>query len=71
MSSYSFYERFMKDMGKASSSTNDISSDTSHYENTPLQHTAIFHICKNDILRLNFFFTIFIFLLKTKIVGTR
>ena len=26
-----------------------------HYENTPMQHTAIFHGCKNDNFRLNFF----------------
>ena len=36
----------------------------SSYENTPMQHTAIFHGCKNDHFQLNFF-TIFIFLLKT------
>ena len=22
--------------------------DSKHYENTPMQHTAIFHGCKND-----------------------
>ena len=42
-----------------------------HYENTPMQYTAIFHGCKNDNFQLNFIFTIFIFLLKTYIVGTR
>ena len=26
-----------------------------HYENTPMQHTAIFHGCKNYHLQLNFF----------------
>ena len=36
-----------------------------HYENMPMKHTAIFHDCKNDDFQLNFFFTIFIFLLKT------
>ena len=25
------------------------------YENTPMQHTAIFHCCTNDIFRLKFF----------------
>ena len=41
-----------------------------HYENTLMQYTAIFHGCKNDNLKL-IVFTIFIFLLKTYIVGTR
>ena len=41
-----------------------------HYENTPMQYTAIFHGCKNNNFQL-IFFTIFIFLLKTYIVGTR
>ena len=27
----------------------------SHYENTPIQHTAIFHACKNDNFLLTFF----------------
>ena len=26
----------------------------SHYENTPMQYTAIFHGCKNDNFQLNF-----------------
>ena len=26
-----------------------------HYENAPMQHTAIFHGCKNDSFRLNLF----------------
>ena len=26
-----------------------------HYENTPMQHTAIFHGCKNDNFYLKFF----------------
>ena len=43
----------------------------SHYKNTPMQHAAIFHGRKNDNLHLIFFFTIFILLLKTEIVGTR
>ena len=47
-----------------------------HYENMPMQYTAIFHGCnfhgcKNDNFQLNFFFSIFTFLLKTYIVGTR
>ena len=33
------------------------------YENTPMQHTAIFHGCKNDNFQLILFITIFIFLL--------
>ena len=41
-----------------------------HYENTPMQYTAIFLGCENDNFQLNFL-TIFIFLLKTYIVGTR
>ena len=32
-----------------------------HYENTPMQHTAIFHDCKNDNFRLNIFYYIHIF----------
>ena len=40
-----------------------------HYENTPMQYTAIFHGCENDNFQLNFL-AIFIFLLKTYIVGT-
>ena len=27
-----------------------------HYENTPMQYTAIFHGCKNDNFQLIFFF---------------
>ena len=42
----------------------------SHYENMSMQYEAIFHGCKNDNFQLKFF-TIFIFLLKTYIVGTR
>ena len=38
-----------------------------HYENTPMQHTAIFHGCKNDNFRLIFCFNIFIFLLKHRL----
>ena len=41
-----------------------------HYENAPMQHTAIFHGCKNDNFQSNIL-TIFIFLVKTYIVGTR
>ena len=41
-----------------------------HYENTPMQYTAIFHGCKNDNFQFNFF-DFFICLLKTYIVGTR
>ena len=37
-----------------------------HYENTPMQYTAIFHCCKNDNFQL-IFWTIFICLLKTYI----
>ena len=43
----------------------------SHYENTPMQYTAIFHGCKNGNFQLIFFFTFFIFLLKTYIGGSR
>ena len=32
-----------------------------HYENTPMQHTPIFHGCKNDNFRLNCFYFFFIF----------
>ena len=39
-------------------------------KNTPMQYTAIFHGLKNDNFQKNFF-TIFLFLLKTLIVGTR
>ena len=41
-----------------------------HYENTPMQHTAIFHSSKNENFQLKFL-TIFVFLLKPWIVGTR
>ena len=44
---------------------------TFHYANTPVQHTAVFHGCKNDNFHLIFFFTFFEILLKTYIVGTR
>ena len=41
-----------------------------HYENIPMQYTAIFHGCKNDNFQMkNCIF--FLFLLKTLIVGTR
>ena len=30
-----------------------------HYENMPMQHTAIFHGCKNDNFQLKFFFDYF------------
>ena len=33
----------------------------SHYENMPMQHTAIFHGCKNDNFQLNFFDYLHIF----------
>ena len=48
-------------------------SDTEivHYENTPMQYTAIFHGCKNVHFQTNFFLIFFLFLLKTLIVGTR
>ena len=42
-----------------------------HYENTPMKDTSIFHARKNDNFHLNFFLTIFLFLLKTLMVGTR
>ena len=29
-------------------------SQTKHYENTPMQYTAIFHGCKNASFQLNF-----------------
>ena len=32
-----------------------------HYENTPMQDTAIFHGCKNYNFRLNFFYYFHIF----------
>ena len=32
-----------------------------HYEKTPMQQTAIFHICKNDNFRLNIFYYFQIF----------
>ena len=44
--------------------------NTRHYENTPMQYTTIFHGCKNDNFQ-SIFLTIFIFLLKRYIVGTR
>ena len=43
--------------------------DSLHYENTPMQYPAILHGCKNDNLQLKMF-DMFIFLLKTYIVGT-
>ena len=47
-----------------------IINEMQHYENMPMQYTAIFHGCKNDNFQL-IFFAIFIFLLKTYNVGTR
>ena len=41
-----------------------------HYANTPMQYTAIFMPVKMTIFIWKFF-TIFLFLLKTLIVGTR
>ena len=41
-----------------------------HYAKISVQYTAIFHGCKNDNFQM-IFFTIFIFLLQTCIVGTR
>ena len=41
-----------------------------YYENTPMQYTAIFKAVKMTIFS-RFFFTFFIFLLITYIVGTR
>ena len=32
-----------------------IKKTPTHYENTPMQHTAIFHACKNDNFHLIFF----------------
>ena len=32
-----------------------VSSSANHYENTPMQYTAIFHSCKNDNFQFNFF----------------
>ena len=45
-------------------SENEDRFSINHYENTPMQYTAIFHGCKNDNFHL-IFFTISIFLLKT------
>ena len=41
-----------------------------HYANMSVQYTAIFHGCKNDNFQM-IFLIFFLFLLKTKIVGTR
>ena len=46
-----------------------LSSDM-HYENMPTQYTAISNGCKNGNFWM-IFFIFFLFLLKTKIVGTR
>ena len=43
-------------------SSSNVVSVPRHYENTPMQYTAIFHGCK---------MIFFLFLLKTLIVGTR
>ena len=32
-----------------------------HYEDTPMQYTAIFQVCKNDNFQLNFFDYFYIF----------
>ena len=37
------------------------SEEKLHFENTPMQHTAIFHGCKNDNFQLKFFDYIHIF----------
>ena len=41
-----------------------------HYDNTPMQYTAIFHGCENDNFQLNSF-DYFHILAQTYIVGTR
>ena len=41
---------------------------TWHYTNTPMQYTVIVHSCKNDNFQIKI---VFLFLLKTLIVGTR
>ena len=51
-----------KDMFKSFKRFDFCQIQTNHYENTPMQHTAIFHGCKNDNFQLNFL-TVFIFLL--------
>ena len=44
-----------------------------HYENKPMQYTAIFHGCKNHSFQLKMFdyFHVFAQSIETKIVGTR
>ena len=42
-----------------------------HYANMSVQYTANFIGCKNDNFSVRFFWLFFLFLLKTKIVGTR
>ena len=51
-------------------SFSEYTKQVSHYANTPMQYTAIFHGCKN--VHFQMIFLIFcLFLLKTLIVGTR
>ena len=48
-----------------------VSQRPTHYANTPMQYTAIFHGCKNVNFQINIFNIFFLFLLKTLIVATR
>ena len=47
-----------------------VGCDRARYINMPMQYAAIVKGCKNDNFHKNFFSHIFLFLLKTLIVGT-
>ena len=38
-----------------------LSAEYAHYENTPMQYTAIFHSCKNDNFQMKNFDIVLIF----------
>ena len=40
---------------KAAAAYFSVTKCITHYENTPMQYTAIFHGCKNENFQLNFF----------------
>ena len=50
-------------------SSGELKWGKSHYENTPMQYAGIFKGCKNGDFQIKNF-DIFLFLLKTLIVGT-
>ena len=46
---------FYEPLAKVSYKQNKLEDLIEHYENTPMQYTAIFHVCKNDNFQLKVF----------------